>query len=99
VSIVSGFTAGGLLSIQRSANILTASTAAVVTLLYYTRRTQALLAICFHPGFLSCQYGVRAFVPFSLVFPFPVLGRLGQCVGVGGPGFYTMLRPHSHLFT
>lgn len=38
MSIVSGLTAGGFLSIQRSANNLTASTAAVVTLLYYTRR-------------------------------------------------------------
>lgn len=38
VSIVSGLRARGFLSIQRSANSLTASTAAVATLLYYTRR-------------------------------------------------------------
>lgn len=98
MSIVSGLTVGDLLSIQRSANNLTASTAAVVTLLYYTRRDSGVVGHVFSSRVPVLSIWRACICPLFLYFPFPVLGSGSVSVWGVGAGFYTMLLPHSHLY-
>lgn len=86
------------LSIQRSANNLTASTAAVATLLYYTRRESGVVGNLFSSRVPVLSIWRACICPIFLsFFLFLSWVGLGQCVGVGA-GFYTMLLPHSHLY-
>lgn len=67
------------------------------TPLLYPARLRRCWQFVFIQGFLSCQYGVRAFVPFpSFFFSLSWVGSVSVW-GQGAAGFYTMLLPHGHL--
>lgn len=97
VSIVSGLRARGFLSIQRSANSLTASTAAVATLLYYTRRDPGVVGNLIPSRFPVMSITARVHLSHFPLFSFS-LSWVGS-VNVWGWGLaFTRRCDHTVIF-